>query len=826
MKRKFRSSVLRLAALAAVSVLALAGCSGGASTEQNPVTSGPTAGPSYSGPAPATADIQAFRVSFWENVRGTNRCGNCHNAGGQMPNFARSDDVNAAYQQASTVVDRNNPSQSTLVTKVGGGHNCWLADSSACASILTRWITDWVGATGTGGKQIELVEPTAKDPGSSKRFPATPPAAYAGVHSLLTQYCAGCHRTDAATAQSPFFAATDVAESYNAAIAKMNLDDPASSRFVIRLGSESHNCWSNCATNASIMQAAIQAMADTIPVTQVNSALVVSKALTMYDGTVASGGNRYDNNVIALYEFKSGEGAIAYDTSGVDPAADLTLNGTRVTDYDWVGGWGVMFKTPMAKAQASTASSAKFQRLISATGEFSIEAWVIPGNVTQEDARIVSYSGSTTARNFTMGQTLYNYDFLNRSTATDSNGTPALSTRDADKRLQASLQHVVMTFDPVNGRRIYVNGEFTGDVDAQGGGTLGEWDNSFAFVLGNEVSNNRPWAGVLRLVAIHNRALTLPQIKQNFEAGVGQKYFLLFGVSHIVNMPKAYVMFEVSQYDSAGYLFTNPKFISLDGAAMPGSIAIKGIRIGLNGAEPAVGQAYRLLDTTITNANYSAATGQTLSTVGTIIGLEDGPASDEFFLCFDQLGSRSNVCSTYASATTPTPVNAPRPADIGVRTFDQINATMAAVTGVSPNNAKVKATFANIRQSLPATPDIQAFLSSHQTSVAQLALQYCNVLVDDTTARSAFFGGGNLSDLTDSTKRLAVITPLLTKMVGTVGSQPALTGGATAYDSVGNALEGLMSTLCTSSTCTGQRALDVTKAACGAALGSATITVQ
>jgi hypothetical protein len=424
-----------------------------------------------------------------------------------------------------------------------------------------------------------------------------------------------------------------------------------------------------------------------------------------------------------------------------------------------------------------------------------------------------------------MGQTLYNYDFLNRSTATGPNGTAALSTDDADERLQASLQHVVMTFDPVNGRRIYVNGEFTGDVDAQGGGTLGEWDNSFAFVLGNEVSNNRPWAGVLRLVAIHNRALTQPQILQNFEAGVGQKYFLLFGVSHIVDVPKAYVMFEVSQHDSAGYLFTNPKFISLDSAATPGSIPIKGIRIGLNGAEPSVGQAYRLLDATITDATYSAATGQALSTVGTIIGLEDGPASDEFFLCFDQLGNRSNVCSTYASATTPTPTNAPRPSDIGVRTFDQINATMAAVTGVSPNNAKVKATFDSIRQSLPATPNIQAFLSSHQTSVAQLALQYCNVLVDDTTMRSAFFGG-NLSDLTDSTKRLAVITPLLNKTVGTVGSQPALTGGVTAYDSVGNALEGLMSTLCTSTTCTGQRALDVTKAACGAALGSATITVQ
>src|SRR5690606_2535514 len=126
-----------------------------------------------------------------------------------------------------------------------------------------------------------------------------------------------------------------------------------------------------------------------------------------------------------------------------------------------------------------------------------------------------------------------------------------------------TLQHVVMTFDPVNGRRIYVNGEFTGDMDSQGGGTLGDWDNSFALVLGNEVSNNRQWVGVIRLVAIHNRALTPEQVKQNFEAGVGEKFFLLFGIEHIVDVPQSYIMFEAEQYDSAGYLFTNPRFISL-----------------------------------------------------------------------------------------------------------------------------------------------------------------------------------------------------------------------------------------------------------------------
>ncbi|MGH8177082.1 MAG: LamG domain-containing protein [Steroidobacter sp.] len=821
MKHAFRSRVARLTAVAVLGMIALAGCGGGSDTTTNPDISGPTAGPNYAGPAPATADIQAFRINFWENVRGANRCGNCHTAAGQAPQFARSDDVNAAYQQASAIVDRESPSQSAIVLKVGGGHNCWLPDAGACASIMTRWIQDWVGAAGTAGRQIELVAPTPRDPGSSRRFPANPQTAnFGALYNLLDTYCSNCHQSDAATAQSPYFAADDINEAYLAAIPKINLDDPVQSRFFIRLDAESHNCWSNCDANADEVLAAIEQMAASIQPSAVDPGLVVSKALRLIDGTVASGGNRYENNLIALYEFKTGGGSTVFDTSGVDPAADLTLAGVRLVDFDWVGGWGVVFKTPTAKAQASTTASRKFHQLITATGEYSIEAWVIPGNVTQEDARIVSYSGSTTARNFTMGQTLYNYDFFGRSTSTGANGAPQLSTADDDERLQSSLQHVVMTFDPVNGRRIYVNGEFTGDLDAEGGGTLGDWDNSFAFVLGNEVSNNRPWSGVVRLVAVHNRALNLAQIQQNFEVGVGQKYFLLFGVEHIVDVPQSYIMFEASEYDSYGYLFNNPKFISLSATAMPGNIPLRGMRIGLNGAEPSVGQAYRLLDTAITDANYSTATGQTLSTVGTIIGVEQGPISDEFFLCFDQLGSRSNVCSEYASAVPQSFSDVARPSDIGVRTFDEINATMAAVTGVSPNDAGVKATYTNVRQSLPAVSSIETFLSSHQTSIAQLAIQYCAALIDDTAARNAYFPGANwTSNFSVQGDRDAIIDPLVAKVVGDAASQPSDVDVRTELNS-------LITNLCTTTACGGARSADVAKAVCGAAVGSAATLVK
>ena len=77
------------------------------------------------------------------------------------------------------------------------------------------------------------------------------------------------------------------------------------------------NCWSDCAQNATMMENAIRDLAGRIPVTQVDPALVLSKARTLYDGTVASGGNRYYSNLIALYEVKTGSGILAYGTSGV-----------------------------------------------------------------------------------------------------------------------------------------------------------------------------------------------------------------------------------------------------------------------------------------------------------------------------------------------------------------------------------------------------------------------------------------------------------------------------------------------------------------------------
>lgn len=818
----------RRASTLALLALALTACSGGAPTVQNPNSTDPTAS-SYSGPAPASSDIQAFKVNFWDKIHSSNRCGSCHNAGGQAPLFARSDDVNLAYNEALQIVSLSQPDQSSLVLKVAGGHNCWESSDQACADILTTWIRNWAGGSGSvGGTQIELVAPPDRMVGNTKTFPSDTALFSSTVYPLLTQFCSRCHAADAASPQAPFFASSNIREAYGAAQARMNLDSPALSRLYVRLHDEAHNCWAtspggstDCPGSAERMLAQIQAFADGIPVTQVDPSLLVSRAVAMYDGVVAAGQNRHDTGVIAKYTFKEGTGTIANDTSGVDPAANLNIEG----DVTWVGGWGLSFGANGGKAQATVGSSSKLYNRIRSSGEYSVELWAAPANVTQEDAYIAGYGSGTTTKNFTLGQHAFQYEAYARSSVTDTNGAPALRTKDTDQDAQASLQHLVMVYDPVNGRRLYVNGNYTGDADSLKGGTPSNWDDTLAFVLGNSTAGNARWRGTIRFAAIYDKALTLDQIQQNFASGVGERYFLLFNVSSLTGMAQSYVMFEVTRYDSYSYLFDRPVFISIDANATPGNIPIKGMRIGINGVEARIGQAYMELDTSVVPASYVAGKGQLLSPIGTVIALQKGPDSDLFFLSFEQIGTQTNVRTEPAPPTPATPAVAPPASDIGVRAFGEINASMAAVTGVATMDAGVRAAYLRVQQQLPSVSDINAVLASHQIGVAQLAIQYCDSLVESPQAAS-YFPGLNLnaaagSYFSSDANKALIVDPLIGRAVGiNLLTQPS---DAEMRAELYSLIDRLAS--CGGS-CSADRTRTITKAACAAVIGGGTLLLK
>jgi hypothetical protein len=841
-------NVTRITGLAWLAAsFALTACGGaGAPTTTNPAPSQTVTANNYTGPPAATADVTAFQVNFWNNVRVQNRCGQCHNATSpaQMPNFARSDDVNLAYAQANTVVNLATPSTSLIVTKVSGGHNCWLADNGACGQILTTWIANWASAAGAASATtVQLQAPPDQSVGQSLNFPAAATDYQMTVYTLTSKYCVRCHSTtaDPSVEQSPYHADPSLAIAYPAAIPKIDFTGCAgsggsnggtcgtNSRLYQRLLTDNHNCWDNCASDAAQMLAQIQAFAAMLTPANIDPSLVTSKALSLTQGTIASGASRYDADTIAKYEFQSVVNNTTFDTSGIDPSADLTISG----NVTLAGGWGINVGAG-GKAQATTQASKKIYNFIQATGEFSVEAWVAPALVAADKSYMVSYSGGDTTRNFTLGQTNQDYDFMLRNSNTALTGLPQLQTPNAAMVLQASLQHVVLTYDAVNGRQIYVNGALVPVPDPQKGGTISNWDSTFALVLGNEVSGDRSWQGLIKFVAIHSRAMSAVQVMQNFNAGVGERYYLLFNVSTVTGVSQSYVMFTVSQYDSYGYMFYQPTFISLDktvtSSNLP-SIPVQGIRIGLNGAVPQVGQAYIPLKTTITPASYTAQ-GEVLSSIGTVIGLQGGPLTDKFFLTFDVLGSHSNVV-VEASPTIPAPAPGPVAADIGVKTFAQVNSTLSVLTGVPTTDPNVSATYLAVQQQLPPTPILEAFSSANQVGIAQLAIQYCNVMVNNPAYVSKVLPNVTLSaGLFSSQSGMDSVTgPLAARVLGSgLKSMPAATTLTGPYNGPGTGtgeLTNLITELCTTSACsTAARVQAVTAAACATAFGNANMLIN
>ncbi len=843
-----------------------------------------------SGPPAATADVRSFEVNVWNNLKAENRCGQCHfqGDGGQAPEFAETSDVNVAYSFAVPLVNLQDPSSSLLVTKLEAGHHCWEQFDSVCADSVESMITNWAGVSDdiTTARAIKLTPPPIKNPGDSKTYPETAiqnsPNSFAEtIHPILLDNCINCHFEEGSIQQqAPFFANPDVNSSYEAVKPKINVDFPINSRLVSRL-LDGHNCWTDCGSynpdtgeatgDAGEMLDAIKVFANAIEPDEIDPLLVTSKALVLLgDGIIASGGNRHEANQIAIWEFKVGTGSTAFDTSGIEPAINLTLDG----DYSWLDAYGINLTD--GRAWADTHSSKKLHDFIKSSGEYSLETWVLPANVTQEDANIMSLDAGPTSKNFAISQFMYNYNFHNRTALSDTDGRPVLSTEDAGEILQSSLQHVVATYDPIEGRKIYVNGELIVGTEAipdpiSDATSINSWDDTFAFVLGNSSGGSSPWAGQIRMAAVHNRQLTPTQIKQNYDVGVGQKYFLLFSISDQLDDPSClqepenaadpmihncFIRMEVSQYDSFSYLFLNPTFINLDANWVPGGFNIQKMRLGINGKLAVAGQAFGYMNETIDD-RYTSSEGQLLSPHGAVIALEKGADSDEFFLTFEVLADNTNTF------TDPDPVAPAEPADadpvsqIGVRTFDEINATIAKMTGIPITNSAVDTLFRQYKQQLPPVESIDAFLSSHQMAIAQLALTSCSERVEADRAlpvgspARVLFTDVNFDDTSGSAfdteeERANVINPVLNAvLLNDLDSQPDHNDirdllGATSVQHLTNedgepledpdneftddSYQSLITKMNTVNT--SARTVEIVKAVCAAAVGSAAMLIQ
>jgi Concanavalin A-like lectin/glucanases superfamily len=678
------------------------------------------------------------------------------------------------------------------------------------------------GGTGTGGAGIGIGVPGGGGAAGQAAFEA-------GVYVLTRKYCVQCHAGSGPG--FPHIAHPDPQTAFRAVVdnQKVQLLNPGRSRLVRRLADDKHFCWSDCNANAAEMQAAIQAWADAVVTTTppdpndpnavTPQGVITSEGRSFLNATVMESG-RFQGGMIAHWKFEEGTGTIAADTASVGPTMNLTLSG----DYAWQSGGGVAFVKGAAMADPNDAVKL-YNEIASGSGsqQYSIEAWVIPANITQgtidSPARILSYGAANDKHNFMLGQAMYQYVVRNRSKSpkVDANGMPQFATNPDDKDLQANLQHAVLTYDQMHGRRMYVNGVFTDDADATPPDLLVNWSPAYNFSIGSEVNTQRRWAGVVKSVAIFKQALTEAQIMQNYLAGASQKFSLRFGLDSALGAG-AWIQFEVSEFDAYSYLFCAP-LLNTNGKT---GFSVQTIRIAVNGVAPISSQSFRTLNVPITSSQTQ------LSTQCQVVPKDLGADQDQFFIFFDTLGANSLPIADIGPNPPPTPGPAQPFPGIGVRDFAEINDTMSKLTGVAESNTTVSGTFGDVITQLPVGNDPFGFVSAQQVGIARLSLDYCDQMVETPALRNAMFPGFDFTATADvafdtQVKRDQIIDPLVDKMLGTaLANQP----GQADVRPVLNTLFDQLTAGCTAATCPASTTRNVVKGVCSAVLSSGAMLIN
>lgn len=148
--------------------------------------------------------------------------------------------------------------------------------------------------------------------------------------------------------------------------------------------------------------------------------------------------------------------------------------------------------------------------------QLTLETWIRPDSLELiGPARIVTLSQDSSNRNLTLGQQGDTFEVRLRTTKTGNNGLPPLVS--AKGSVKKQLTHVAFTRSSTGQTIIYVNGVVAGTATAAG--KLSNWNDSFQFAIGDEISRGRSWHGQIQSIAIHDRALADSEIQNRFQAG-------------------------------------------------------------------------------------------------------------------------------------------------------------------------------------------------------------------------------------------------------------------------------------------------------------------
>lgn len=221
---------------------------------------------------------------------------------------------------------------------------------------------------------------------------------------------------------------------------------------------------------------------------------------------------RHTRDLMAFYDFREGAGRLIRDEAYADLPLDLQIRTPGAAS------WTAEGLTLDGRARIGSADPAgKIVRACASSREITVEVWLTPATATPGfEGAVFALSTDVPTRNVTLIQRPDGaYQASVRTTATDEGGRPALSTPAGLSAPRPT--HLVYVRTGGGGDRLYVDGrERASGVRP---GTFDNWDPEYRLLLGDEATEERPWKGTLRMIAVYARALTDAEIIHNFRAG-------------------------------------------------------------------------------------------------------------------------------------------------------------------------------------------------------------------------------------------------------------------------------------------------------------------
>lgn len=223
---------------------------------------------------------------------------------------------------------------------------------------------------------------------------------------------------------------------------------------------------------------------------------------------VSDSSSRVSGGLIALYNFEEAGGDTIYNKITEFPDLNLTIHNNN--SVSWIP-YGLKI---VGNPGIYSVNAAKdiFEKCFK-SNEITLEVWIEPENITQiGPARILTFSESSSNRNFTLGQDADKFEIRLRTTETSNNGIPSLFSK--ANSVKTNLTHIVYTRKNDGQVNLFINGEVDTNYFVQG--NFSNWDSTYSLGLASEIMSNRLWLGKFYLTSIYNRALSIEEVLQNY----------------------------------------------------------------------------------------------------------------------------------------------------------------------------------------------------------------------------------------------------------------------------------------------------------------------